>query len=99
MAAVSGSACTDYVFDQAPGGCGFPPGTELDFGGVASPLELGIEGAPIDRTSRADAYVTEESVELPDGSSSRAMCIVLGEDTEVEYWVRPVADDWEYIGD
>jgi hypothetical protein len=99
LVAMAGTACTDYVFDQAPAGCGFPSGSELAFGGLASPLELGIDGAPIDRTTRIEAYVTEEPVELTDGTSGRAICLVLIDDGEVDYWVRPVAADWEYPGE
>lgn len=96
---MAATACTDYVVDQAPAGCGFPSGTDLAFGGLASPVELGIDGAPIDRTTRVEAYVTEAPVELPDGSSARATCLVLVDDATVDYWVRPVAADWEYLGD
>ena len=96
---LTATGCTDYVFDQAPAGCGFPTGTELSFGGIASPLELGIEGAPIDRTRRVDAYVTEEPVDFADQPASRAICLVLVDGTEIDHWVRPVADDWEYAGE
>ena len=97
-AVLTATGCTDYVFDQAPAGCGFPAGTELSFGGIASPIELGVEGAPMDRTTRVEAYVTEEPIGLPDGSASRAICLVLVDGTDIDHWVRPVADDWEYLG-
>ena len=89
------AACTDFVFDQAPDGCGFPPDTELAFGGLASPLELDVEDAPVDRTLAVEAYVTEEPVELA-GGAHRAACLALPDGNDVDYWVRPVPDDWQH---